>query len=465
MKKLLTVLAISTGLSACSGMLDIKPADQIDESKIFSSLQTFDKAVLGVYAGWNAELSMRTGSVMADECRIGPKNAGVNGSAQHLFRWTYAASDAEITDPWSNAYQVINRVNRLLAGIDKVPAADEAAVAARQQLKGELTAIRAYAHFELFRHFGASGVYHADALAVPYVTAADIDNKPGRPTYADFFREMNADIAHAAAWIDDSRETTRMHLQAVQALQARVALYTRNWALAAESAGKVIAQVPLATMQEFPGIWTDQSGAEVIFKLKRTAGSTLRPGDVWKNATLGIVYFAPSLKLLRAYDAENDIRYTSYFSYDSTLAASGQPGEVIRKYAGTPGAENLNDVKIFRTGEMYLIRAEALLEQGNTGGAAADLQTLREHRIQGYTPQINKDARQLREEIMLERFRELPFEGHRYFDRKRLGLPLTRLPEDAADTALQPGELFYYLPIPQAERMSNPNIRPDNPGW
>jgi hypothetical protein len=450
-------------------MLDIKPTDEVDGDEIFSSLATVNKAVLGVYADWEPSYTLRIGSVMADECRIGLKNAGVNGAAQNLFRWSYASGDNEISAPWVNAYQVINRANRILEGIDKVPATDEGAMAEKEHLKGELLAIRAFEHFELYRTYGSAGVYNGSAWAVPYVTSSSVDEKPARHTYADFFALLEKDIAAALSLIDSNTDVTRMHLYAVYALEARVALYMGNWAEAAEYAGKVIDNIPLAEMSEFPAVWTDQSNAEVIFKLKRTNSNSIRPGDIWKNLSLGIIYFAPSAKLLTAYDSERDVRYHSYFGNDPSLATDGQLTDIITKYAGTAGAENLNDIKVFRTAEMYLIQAESFMNIGQLTAGTADLNTLCSKRIQHYVPQLYGSAKQLQQAILLERYRELPFEGHRYYDLKRNGLTIERSKEDqesgSNQTMLLPSDLYYYLPIPQAEVIANPNIRPNNPGW
>ena len=331
--RITTLLLITAVLCqfACSRQLDILPTDQIDGDHVFNSVNSVEQGVLGVYAGWEEELQLQTGAVPADECRIGLKNAGVNGAAQNLFRWTFTTGDKEVAAPWTNAYQTINRANRILAVIDQVPVSGDAEAAQKRALKGELLAIRAFEHFELYRTYGYSPVYKADAPAVPYVTGTGTDSKPSRPLTAAFFSQLNTDLAAADTLLTSRTDITRMGLTALYALEARIAVYTGNWNEAINKAGQVMAQVPLAQRADFPQIWTDQGNAEVIFKLRRTNQSPLRPGDIWRNTSLGIIYFAPALKLLQCYDANADIRYNSYFSNDPSLAADGQLPDIIKK--------------------------------------------------------------------------------------------------------------------------------------
>ena len=52
---------------------------------------------------------------------------------------------------------------------------------------------------------------------------------------------------------------------------------------------------------------------------------------------------------------------------------------------------------------------------------------------------------------MTERFKELPFEGHRFWDAKRRNIAINRLPSDARTTAsatLSAGNFRFILPIP-----------------
>ncbi len=457
--------------ASCSKQLNIEPKDQIDGSEVFKSVNDLNQGVLGVYSVWKEEYVVRVASVVADECRIGLQNTGVSltDAGQNLFRWAFTANSSEITGPWTNGYVVINNVNLILQAIDNVPVTGNSDSIQKQQLKGELLAIRAFQHFDLYRVYAYSGMYDPSAYAVPYVTGTNIYDRPSRPSTSDFFYQLKQDLAAAESLIGSGATVTRMGLNALYALEARVALYTNDWALAVDRASRLISAVPLASGTDFDNIWTDAGVAEVIFKLTRTNQSSLRPGDLWYNIPYNVYLFAPSKTLMNSYDTSNDVRYHAYFATDASLISSGQLPDKIIKYAGSAGALNLNDLKVFRMGEMYLIRAEAYVRTGNLSAATADLNMLRSQRIAGYQPVAFSGVNDLLAAIFMERYKELPYEGHRLFDLKRAGMNVVRtaadLPSGATGNTLTPSSLYYFIPIPQAEILANAQIKPNNPGW
>jgi hypothetical protein len=189
------------------------------------------------------------------------------------------------------------------------------------------------------------------------------------------------------------------------------------------------------------------------------------------NATaIGTVTWAPSDEIWESYDQTNDVRFSSYLKDEPILKTAGRPSRVIQKYAGSgygTAAENVADAKVFRTGEMYLIRAEAKAETGDLAGAASDLNELRAARIMGYTSVTFASKEEAIREIVQERFKELAFEGHRFWDLRRRGLPVERLASDApsSNAAVLPvGNFRFVLPIPNAEVQANPSIQ-QNPGY
>ncbi len=83
----------------------------------------------------------------------------------------------------------------------------------------------------------------------------------------------------------------------------------------------------------------------------------------------------------------------------------------------------------------------------------------------------NSSGPTLLEDILVERRKELAFEGHRYWDLARYNRDVVRVnltDEYPAGVPLviQAGNFRRLLPIPQAELDANPNIRSQqNPGY
>ena len=119
--------------------------------------------------------------------------------------------------------------------------------------------------------------------------------------------------------------------------------------------------------------------------------------------------------------------------------------------------------RTIRISEAYLNRAEALVlsQNANIGEALADLNELRRHRIVGYQDISISDATILLGEIRVERRLELCFDGHRWFDLRRYGMPSIshdyKLKKNDAwvTYVLKEKDPLYTLPIPRAVILNN----------
>jgi starch-binding outer membrane protein, SusD/RagB family len=139
----------------------------------------------------------------------------------------------------------------------------------------------------------------------------------------------------------------------------------------------------------------------------------------------------------------------------------------VKKFYTSSRGAKIVDVKLMRTAEMYLIRAEARAENNDLAGASADINTLRAARILGYTPVTYTDKAVAISDIINERFKELCFEGFRFFDLKRRGLAMSRLSIDVTSPLWQnvaANDFHFTLPIPQDELFANPAYV-QNPGY
>ena len=450
-KKYFLVLLLFISALSCT-KLDLKPTDSIDPEKAFRNIGDINAGLLGAYAAADyTQISIN--STISDEATFPTENTVGNSDA---YRWLYNGSSGSVTTLYSDYYRGIDRVNRTLAAMDKLNFTG-ADLSLANRYKGELLALRAYFHFELLRAYASN--YQNGALGIPYMKTS-VAGYPARDPFETVISNTKADLVAARALIPSSfTDKTRITLLAVAATQARVALYEKNWNDAVNFSTEVITGAPLATRAQLPGIWTDANDNEVIWKLKRAGTTDSRVGDFYFRQTGGIVLYAPSMKLINTFDRVNDARFSAYIKYDPTRTGTKSQYLVNKYIGGTATAPGLADIKLFRTGEMFLIRAEAKAETGGDG--AADLNALRTARIAGYTNAAFGDKAALIDAIYIERFKELAFEGHRFYDLRRRGLAVQRLAEDAVNASgavtLLPTQAQYALPIPASEVLINKN--------
>jgi hypothetical protein len=444
---------------SCKKQIDLTPSDTIEATKAFRNLNDINLGVIGAYAILGSSDISNT-SLVSDEVMLPTENTTGGGVATH--RWQIDGSNGTVTSAFSENYIAIDRVNRVLAAIQVIPTTP-GEQALKDRYQGELLALRAYCHFELIRNFASK--YETGALGVTYMEQSTI-SLPSRLSFEATMTKIKADMAAAKPLIPSSfNDKTRITKAAISAMQARVALYEKNWDDAITYATEAIGLVPLATKAQFPLIWKDQSDAEVFWKLKRATATDGLLGDFYYR-TNNTVLYAPSFKLMNQFDQVNDIRFFSYIKVDNNRGVGKTPNIVI-KYAGGTTA-NLADVKLYRTGEMYLIRAEAYAEKSMLDQGAVDLNALRAARITGYTDEVFTSKDQLITAVYAERFKELAFEGHRFFDLKRRNLSIIREPADAINTlganTLTPNDRQYSFPIPDFEINVNKNMA-QNPGY
>lgn len=465
-------------LTACEKkVVDLQPIDDIPSNVAIQNMNDVTNALNGVYGTWSARRSVYVSALISDEVRLGT-GAEYRNVGNILFNWNHVSDsqdwrDAETGGIWTNLYFVIDRVNRLLEFMAAVVPANATEDALKTQYRGELLALRAMAHLELLRNFSITPEYTADRLGVPlmieYVKAPGSFKKE-RNTQGDVIAQINTDLATARTLIPTTfTDIGRVTRNAVIATQARSAMHTKNWQGVVDRASEVIALQPISTGATYAAIWTTRTLAsnqntEVIWKLNiqsSNLGSAI--GSLFQDVGTGAVQAAPSQKLLNTFNQGSDLRFPIFFRTS--------PRNLIAKYGVVIGSNGENfqyDIKMIRTSELLLARAEAYAELNQITQSNTDLATLRTARIDGYAHTVITDKATLITAILQERYKELCFEGQRYYDLKRRSLPIVRDLSDVNGlTAIQtlPATDFrYILPIPQQEKFANPIIT-QNPGY
>ncbi len=446
------ILCVVSSFSSCN-KLDINPTDSIDPSKAFRNLDDIDKGILGAYSALDYTLIANVVTV-SDEAVMPSEN---NVSNSDAYRWLYTASSGSVTAAFGEYYIAIDRANRVLAGLANLGEVDRATA---QAYRGELLAIRAFAHLELLKAYAAG--YEPTSMGIPYMLKSVI-GYPKRDSFAEVIQSIKADLTEALSLLSpDDSDLTRINKTASYAILARTALFAKDWDLAITASTQVMEAVPLASLTEFPKIWTDKSNAEVLWKLARVGTTNSRIGNFFFRQDGGIVLYAPSEKLIATWDKIHDIRYDSYIEYNPNRG-TGKSLYQIKKYrGGNSDAPGLADIKLLRASEAYLIRAEAYAEKNQLALAAADINALGKARSTVYTELQFASQGAAIEQIYLERYKEFAFEGHRFFDLKRRNMPIQRSAADQANTAgaltLLPSQAAYHFPIPADEIAINKNI-------
>jgi starch-binding outer membrane protein, SusD/RagB family len=452
---------VACAFIACESQLATSPYDSIDASAAFQNVTDLNSGALGAYGTITGSNIYDVNALMTDNLRRAASNTG---QGMQLFNHNVVAGDNTANQVWNNAYAVIDRINRVLTAAESIQPQNSTEAELKNRLIGEMLGLRAYQHFDLFRVFASYDLADND-LAVPYMVTSGIGS-PARATKGEFFTQLLADINESITILTPFGfyNNARMNVHAANGLRARVALYRQDWPTAIDYATRVINAVNLTSRANYPGLWNDSVQGEVIFKLRRITVSDGRV-ELSERATNDDIFFFASNDLASKYNETDDIRFSEFFQrIDPTTVR-------VMKYNKRPGEKNLVDIKMMRVSELYFIRAEAYAQPGsqqNLASAAADINSVRAVRYENPPTASFGSSDVALEAIHEERRLELAFEGHRFFDLKRAGLPVQRIPADIDGSTtsdnLPAGSFMFVFPIPQAEVFANGNMV-QNPGY
>lgn len=450
-------IAMTVMVISCKKQLDLQPTDTFSDANAFLTLNDIQLGTNAAYGRYGAYADdMYVSALLSDEAKLGLDNAGQGALT---YRYQYSSdptTGGDVISAWGDFYALIDQVNRVLPFVSTVKATPSEEPR-RNILQGQLLALRAIATFDLLENY--SKVYDAsDPLGVPVLLKSDPLGKPARNTVAEVMTQVETDLSTAKGLLPNvtvaSFSDTVMNKVNIAAYQARIALYKKDYASAITYSSEVINSgvKPLASGADFENIWTDDNVQETLFRIRYSNSSAI--GGLW-TTTGGQVYIAPSDKLVASYDA-NDIRLSTYIG---TLSSGDN---YVNKFLVSSRGGRVVDMKACRIAEMYLIRSEsyAKSETPNLALGAADLNTLRENRIAGYVDETFSSASDLITAVLYERYKELCFEGFRFYDLKRNGLPVERLASDAnaAWQTLSASSYLFVLPIPRSELNANANM-------
>ncbi|KVV13699.1 RagB/SusD family nutrient uptake outer membrane protein [Flavobacterium sp. TAB 87] len=455
------------GLTSCSdSFLDIKPEQNVAAEDAVIDLVTLQTAINGMYSKLqDSDYYGRTMYVipelMADNLYLSSRNTG-----RYLEFENFVVSDrntyAEGT--WNQIYEVVVNATRAIEGGKLIEVTTAEQQKKIDQLVGEAYTVRALAHFDLVRLYAQPYNFTANAThaGVPVVTAINTNQvSPSRNNVSEVYTQINSDLAQALLLMTNQKASGYFSVSGAKALAARVALYQENNLEAIKQSTEVIntSAYSLMTNANYLKVWNTAFNSESIFEIVNTIADS--EGTNSLGHFFSVAGYADALvttELLGLYDS-NDIR-------KSVIVQGAKPGaEKNALFVGKfpNGTKSDDNIRLFRLAEQYLIRAEAYAKEGNDILAQQDLNLIVK-RAQPNATTITDTGANLLDRILLERRKELAFEGHRLFDLNRNKKNVNIIQSENAVLVNYPNDKFI-LPIPLSEINANPNIKPQNNGY
>lgn len=491
-------------VSSCDDAVDIVQDGELPYDETVETVADMQQFLVGaVYGGVTNSGEIAFTSVFTDEVGIGPSNGG---QEVDLHRFNLNASSAYPASIWLQHYAVINRVNRLLEAAEKVtPVVDNSdpeniidETPAYNDILAQARTIRAYSYVQLLSYF-STDMSDDSALGVMlYDFVPELEQKLPRVANSEIFALIEGDLAFARAnVIAQTPEAYKFVSKTlVDAIAARMYLYRKNYPLAKQYAQAVVSSgLSLSTRTVYQTIWSDAAGGETIFAVSRPVANTWEDiaGTWYFNTTsaTGGCFLDMGRNLYNLFPTDNPINGSAVSAIDirkslfvdssrfENLDYNTAPNYIvtdvlpINKYPGKGNTPLRNDLKLFRLSEMYFILAECAVAEGQLPVAAGYIKNVRDRRFNApQTLPAYANATAAWADILLERRKELCFEGFRYLDIKRLGVlanqSIDRHPTDDAvkssPTTISNTDYRFTLPIPQSEISGNGTIQ-QNPNY
>lgn len=414
-------------------------------------------------------------SITSDDADKGSID-GDAGTDKHLLdSWNFNANSISFNESWIGNFDGIGRVAYALKYLPDM----NLPLAEKDRYIGELKLLRAYFYWNLVRMYG--GVPKIDRVLE---SQDDIAASSVRASVAEIYAFIEADCLEAIAKLPATvpvQEQGRVTKFAAHALLAKAYLYQKRWSESKAHCDAIINSARFELLTDYARIWREagEFSVESIWEVN-AIGDGPTPKGVQQYSSVqdirprGWGFNTPSLDLVNAYEPNDQrkaatIIFKGQTLWDGEIVPADAPNErynyktyvsrTQESWAGDQDQTNKN-LRIFRYGEILLIKAEVENELNNPDEAKVALNQLRKRAGLANTTAISQA--EIRDAIYKERRVEMAFEHDRTFDLRRTGRAgnvLRALGKNYVDGR---HDLF---PIPQIQIDRSNGILIQNPGY
>ncbi len=440
MKKIIAAIAVVTmGLSAssCADFLDVQPEGNPNQGGYFQTDKEAEDAIGAVY--WIFDKEETWGRNLFWEQGCGDDMVCNQSRWPSLMNFQYTGDESPLTDNWEKMTEYIARANWVVAGlkakgVDKLTAVETRTLGEALFMRAFLHFHIAYRYGRADN--GCPFIRYED---YPNYTETMLSTIPSQQaTVMDNYKLIEDDLKEAAGYLPffetyGAEDQGRAHKVAAWALQVKLYAYwayhdKTKWELIPDLVDKIEKEGNRALLGDFADVFkmANNYSSEYIWSATGTGrkeGGPRFPGVCLVNKGWGIFNgwgsLKPSRSLWEEYEEGDTRRDISVYSYGMTIKYFGaeQPftdpaGDKIvsgfmfakymepytygqrvldeegnvdasktvlsNPYVSTNGNDMTTDLNIplIRFAEMVLFKAEALIEMGEGGKAAIELNRL-----------------------------------------------------------------------------------------
>ncbi len=462
MKKILVLASLATLLMTSCGdsFFDLEPASSVTIDKVYKTASDYNVAVIGCYAKLQSQVNFYTEccEYRSDNLSLGAPTAGTQ-DRYDIDHFTEKPSNGILSSYWANFNNNVYRCNLLLDQIDGANFAENL----KKQYKGEAMFVRALNYFNMYRIWGGVPATKHVVSAAEALKVARYSDEQMFDLIAGDLKEIvdNNYLPETYSSADMGRATSG----AAKALLGKVYLTFHKWTEAKDILSQLIGKYQLVSPIAQVFNVDNKNNNEIIFAVHFNKEIEGEGHSYWYNLTNASDDTNQTSSLLNTFptgDARKDL--ITYVQVEKNVRLMNKFYDTKSPTFKTVG----NDQILLRYADVLLMYAEALNEiqyDASEGSLALKyLNAVRQRAgISNLTAKQLATQEKFRKGILVERQREFPYEGQRWFDLVRMGFAKSVMAENGVE--IKDYQLLFPIPQQEIEKVGNKSILWQNPGY
>lgn len=462
MKKILVLASLATLLMTSCGdsFFYLEPASSVTIDKVYKTASDYNVAVIGCYAKLQSQVNFYTEccEYRSDNLSLGAPTAGTQ-DRYDIDHFTEKPSNGILSSYWANFNNNVYRCNLLLDQIDGANFAENL----KKQYKGEAMFIRALNYFNMYRIWGGVPATKHVVSAAEALKVARYSDEQMFDLIAGDLKEIvdNNYLPETYSSADMGRATSG----AAKALLGKVYLTFHKWTEAKDILSQLIGKYQLVSPIAQVFNVDNKNNNEIIFAVHFNKEIEGEGHSYWYNLTNASDDTNQTSSLLNTFptgDARKDL--ITYVQVEKNVRLMNKFYDTKSPTFKTVG----NDQILLRYADVLLMYAEALNEiqyDASEGSLALKyLNAVRQRAgISNLTAKQLPTQEKFRKGILVERQREFPYEGQRWFDLVRMGFAKSVMAENGVE--IKDYQLLFPIPQQEIEKVGDKSILWQNPGY